>query len=161
MSQKKKRNKKYNHLAKVTKGNERILKNFAVMFSTSEKLAPSADGNKIKLINMQGDLMPVSQTMAAAIANFRYKWFIYLVVGCYNTKGEKELKIDPVPCTEPYLQSELVGYLNDRHDAMIDKLKAQNVNIAFYGWVAKASGDEFTDEALFNIFDKYESWGDK
>lgn len=154
----KKRNKKHNKVEAIRRNNSRILKGFAVAFTTGVGATPSPE-HPIKLINLNGELMQITQTMAHAIADFKYKWFVYLVVGCYNSKGNRELKIDRVPCTEPYLQSELVEYLNTRHSSMITDLTSKNVRIEFVGWIAKPSGAEFTDEKLYDIFEGFGSWG--
>lgn len=148
------RNKKYNRVEAVRKNNERILKGFAVAFVANDK----SSKEPIKLINLKGDERPVTKTMSEAITVFRYKWFIYLVVGCFNSKGERELKIDYAPMKQPYLQSELVGYLNERHQNFIGDLKAKNVNINFAGWIAKPSGRELEPEELYTIFDKLGAW---
>ena len=145
-----KRNKKYNPIKAVQLNNERVLKGFAVAFFASD----SVPKQPIKLVNLDGDERPVTKTMSEALSLFRYKWFIYLVVGCHNSKGDRELKIDYVPCKEPYLQSELVGYLNKRHQAFINTLKDQNVRMDFAGWVAKPCGRELDPDELYNIFRK-------
>ena len=146
--------KKYNPLKHVQLNNERILKGFAVTFVANDK----SSNNPIKLINLKGDERTVTKTMNEAITVFRYKWFMYLVVGCFNSKGERELKIDYVPCKQPYLQSELVGYLNERHQNFMQDLKAKNVNINWAGWLAKPCGREFSPEEIYNIFDKQGAW---
>jgi hypothetical protein len=149
-----KRNKKYNHTESMRKDNMRALKGVAVTFVT--------DGGKakdpVKLVNLKGDEMSITQRVSDAITNFRYKWSIYLVVGCLNSKGEEELKIDHALMSEPYLQSELVGYLNDRHQDFIGDLKSKNVKMSFAGWVARPSGRELEPEELYNIFNKLNAW---
>jgi len=149
-----KRNKKFNRVEAVRKNNERILKGFAVAFIAND----NSSKEPIKLINLKGDEMPITKTMSDAITVFRYKWFIYLVVGCFNSKGERELKIDYAPMKEPYLQSELVGYLNERHQNFIGDLKSKNVKMNFAGWIAKPSGRELEPEELYKIFDKLGAW---
>ena len=148
------RNKKHNLVEAVRKNNIRVLKGFAVAFVANDK----SSNQPIKLINMKGDELPVTKTMSDAITVFPYKWFMYLVVGCFNSKGEKELKIDSAPMKEPYFQSELVEYLNKRHQKFIAGLKSKNVTMVFAGWVAKPSGREFSVEELYTIFNKFEAW---
>jgi len=148
------RKKKHNPVEAVRKNNIRVLKGFAIAFIANDK----SSKEPIKLVNLKGDERPVTKTMAEAITYFRYKWAIYLVVGCFNSKGDQELKIDYAVMTEPYLQSELVGYLNERHQNFISDLKSKNVNIQFAGWVAKPSGRELDPEELYTIFNKLEAW---
>tara|TARA_R110000737_G_C14512145_1_gene473842 strand:- start:315 stop:773 length:459 start_codon:yes stop_codon:yes gene_type:complete len=150
----KKRNKKHNPVEAARKNNIRVLKGFAIAFIANDK----SSKEPIKLINLKGDERPVTKTMSDAITVFRYKWTIYLVVGCFNSKGEQELKIDYAVMKQPYLQSELVGYLNERHQNFIGELKAKNVKMNFAGWIAKPSGRELEPEELYTIFDKLEAW---
>lgn len=150
----KKRNKKHNRVEAARKNNMRVLKGFAIAFVANDK----SSKQPIKLINLKGEERPITKTMSDAITVFRYKWSIYLVVGCFNSKGEQELKIDYAVMTEPYLQSELVGYLNERHQNFIGDLKSKNVNMAFAGWIAKPSGRELEPEELYYIFNKLGAW---
>jgi hypothetical protein len=151
---KKSRNKKYNPLEVARKNNIRILRGFAIAFVAND----SSSNQPIKLVNLKGEERPVTKTMEQAITRFRYQWAIYLVVGCHNSKGEKELKIDYALMTEPYLQGDLVEYLNERHQSFIKDLKSKNVVMNFAGWIARPSGRELEPEELYTIFDKLEAW---
>jgi hypothetical protein len=151
----KKRNKKFNAVEAVRMNNIRVLKSIAIAFVAGD----NSEKEPIKLINLKGDEMRITQTMSDAITHFRYKWSIYLVVGCFNSKGEEELKIDYAVMTEPYLQSELVGYLNDRHQTFIGDLKSKNVRMSWAGWIARPSGRELEPEELYKMFNKLEAWG--
>lgn len=150
----KKRNKKYNRVESVRKSNERILKGFAIAYFVND----SIDKQDIILTNLKGDKMPVTKTMADAITHHRYKWEIYLCAGCLNTRQEKEIKVEPVVCSQYYLQSELVGLLNELHQNFFNDLKSKNVRLEWGGWIARASGRELNTKELFDIFDKLGAW---
>ena len=150
----KKRVKKYNSVEAARKNNERILKGFAVCYFVNDN-TPKQD---IILTNLKGERVQITKTMSEAITCHRYKWQIYLCAGTVNTKDEKELKVEPVVCKQPYLQSELVGFLNEQHSAFFADLKSKNVRIEFGGWIARASGRELEPKEMFNMFDKLEAW---
>ncbi len=101
----KKRVKKYNRVEAARRNNERILKGLAVCYFVNDN-TPKQD---IILTNLKGERAHITKT-SDAITCHRYKWQIYLCAGTTNTKGEKELKVEPVMCKQPYLQSELVGF---------------------------------------------------
>lgn len=149
----KKRNKKFNPIKHSTIVAQQALKNLAVA-----KIVSDDESKPISLIDMKGNNVGITQMIASTIADFRFKWSIYLVIGNVSRRGNRELKIDHVPCSQPYLQSELVGFLNERHQAFIDDMRSKNVNIAFVGWIAKPSGKEIEPEQLYNIFDKLGAW---
>tara|TARA_R110000744_G_scaffold97514_1_gene188431 strand:- start:1564 stop:2019 length:456 start_codon:yes stop_codon:yes gene_type:complete len=150
----KKRNKKYNPVEAVRKNNERILKGFAVAFIANDK----SSSDPIKLINLKGDEMPITKTMSDAITVFRYRWSVMLAVFCLEKK-KNTCKLQIVEFKQPYLQSELVGYLNDRHQEFIKTLKDKNVNIVGAGWLASPVGRDFSTEETGMIFNKLEAWG--
>ena len=150
----KKRVKKYNRVEAVRRNNERILKRLAVCYFVNDS-TPKQD---IILTNLKGERAHITKTISDAITCHRYKWQIYLCAGTTNTKGEKELKVEPVMCKQPYLQSELVGFLNEQHSAFFADLKSKNVRIEFGGWIARASGRELEPIEMFNMFDKLEAW---
>ncbi len=154
MTNKKKRTKKYDSVKSAQLVNQHILKSMAVTFVARD------DKNKppVSLVNLKGDNLPISRNTASAISDYRYKWFIYLAVGCYNSKGEQEIKVDYVKLTTPYLQSELVEYLNERHQEFIGDLQSKNVKLAFGGWIARASGRELTLKEIDVIFEKQNAW---
>lgn len=145
----KKRNKKYNRVEAVRRNNERILKGFAVAYFANDE-TPKQD---IILTNIKGDVMPVNKTMAEAISEFPYKWSIMLGVFCVE-KGLKTCKMELVKFTERYYQSDLVAYLNDRHQAFIQKQKDKNVNMSGAGWIASPVGRDFSEDEAGNIFSK-------
>lgn len=150
----KKRNKKFNPVKSATIVAQQALKDLAVA-----KVVTGEDSPPISLIDMHGNNIEITRMIANTIADFRFKWSIYLVIGTVSRRGNKELKIDHVPCSQPYLQSELVVFLNDRHQAFIDDVRQKNADINFVGWIAKPSGREIEPEQLYNIFDKLGAWG--
>ena len=148
------RSKKFNRVEAVRRNNERILKGFAVAYFAND-LATKQD---IILVNLKGEKMPVTRTMSDAITKHRYKWEVYLCAGCLNSKGLKELKLETVASKEPYLQSELVEFLNKRHQAFFAGLREKNVRIEWGGWIARASGRELEAEEVYNLFENIGAW---
>ena len=152
---KKKRNKKFNAVESARITNMAKLKNVAVAFVTNDMRLEEP----VKLVKINGDELPVTNATYKALTDFRYKWSIYLIVGCFNSKGDDEIKIDYAFMTELYFQSELVHYLNERHQIFINDLRSKNVNISFAGWVARPTGREINPEELYEIFRKQKAWG--
>ena len=139
----------------ILAANKQALANTCICFMTG------CDDNTsvpIKLTTTKGKEIAVTPEIHNAVTRYRYKWFIYMIVGCYNSKGEKELKIDYAPMKDEYYQKDLVSYLNNRHGEFVRDLKSKNVNIQFVGWVAKISGKELTPEELFNLFENLGGW---
>ena len=149
----KKRNKKFNHVKAATIVARQALKNLAVA-----KVVNDSNDQPIALIDIKGNKVGITRTIANTIADFRFKWSIYLVIGTTSRRNNKELKIDHVPCAEPYLQSELVGYLNKRHQDFIAELLGKGVRLDFAGWIAKPSGRELEPEEFFDIFYNLGGW---
>ena len=150
----KQRRKPNNPLRRAHTNNKQVLKSLAVAY-----VANAEHANKyVSLIDLNGNERPVTKIMNDAISMYPYKWFVYLIIGCYDGKGNREIKIDYVPCAKPYLQSELPEYLNERHQKFIGDVKSKSVDISFVGWVARASGRELERDELFNIFEKLKAW---
>ena len=95
--------------------------------------------------------MPVTKTMSDAITLFRYKWSVILAVFCIE-KNQDTCKLEIVEFKHPYIQSELVEYLNERHQAFIEKQKKMNVNMVGAGWIASPVGRDFTSDEAGDIF---------
>lgn len=146
----KKRNKKYNPVKHVQLNNERILKGFAVAYIANE-----TPNNPIMLIDLKGNERPVTKTMSDALTKLRYKWSIYLCVFGLNG-DEKYTKSKIVICPEPYLQSELVVFLNNEHQKLMKEFNQAHIYGA--GWLASAVGRDFTEGESFEIFNKLGAW---
>tara|TARA_R110000822_G_scaffold254332_3_gene380632 strand:+ start:2627 stop:3085 length:459 start_codon:yes stop_codon:yes gene_type:complete len=147
------RNKKHNPVEAARKNNIRVLKGFAIAFIANDK----SSKEPIKLINLKGDERPVTKTMSDAITVFRYKWSVMLAIFCIE-KGNETCKFEIIEFKQPYLQSELVVYLNERHQAFIVKQKKMNVRMVGAGWLASPVGRDFTSEEAGDIFKKLGAW---
>ena len=150
----KKRNKKHNPVEAARRSNMHILKGFAVAFVANNK----SSSDPAKLINLKGEEVRITQTMSDAITVFRYNWSVILAVFCLE-KNKKTCKLQIAEFKQPYLQSELVGYLNDRHQEFIKSLKDKNVNIVGAGWLASPVGRDFDTDETGMIFNKLGAWG--
>ena len=150
----KKRNKKYNPVESARKINMALLKNTAVSFITKDVNAI----DPCKLITLTGNEIEVTNNIYNALAAFRYKWSVMITVFCIE-KNKNTCKMEIVNFTTPYLQSELVEFLNDKHQAYIKKFQKLNVHIVGAGWLASPVGHDFETEEVGYIFNKLKAWG--
>jgi len=145
---KKKRSKKYNPIKTLITNNERILKGYAVAYVYS----PFKEKQMLKiLVNMRGDVIPVTQIMSDALTKVRYKWSVYISTFGHDSNGEAYHKSEELFFKDRYLQEELVHQLNDRHGK-----QTKNFNENHYcgaGWIASPTGNDFTEEHAFKIFE--------
>lgn len=130
----------------VQANNERILKGFAVGYVASG----TTKHNPISLIDLKGNELPITKTMNDALSLFRYKWSIYLSVLGVDSEGKRYSKSEVVTCKVPTLQSDLVKYLNDRHQALIKGFNPNHICSA--AWIAQPTGKDFTEKEAFDIF---------
>ncbi len=151
---KKPRNKKYNKTKELRLVVEAELSNLVIAAIADDEVSEPT----VKVTNLKGDELKVSTAVAMAASNFSYKWDITLAVGCYDSKGYKEIKFDYVPLLTPIKQRDLNAYLNERHTDFINDLRNKNVRIHFVGWTARANGRGLTDNEIDVIFDKLNAW---
>ena len=147
-----KRNKPHNPRRWVQANNERILKGFAVGYVANG----TTKHNPISLINLRGDELPVTKTMNDALSLFRYKWSIYLAVFGVDESGKRYTKSEVVTCKVPTLQSDLVSYLNDRHQDLMKKFNHKQMVGA--GWIAQPTGKDFSEKDAFGVFENLGAW---
>tara|TARA_R110002020_G_scaffold467655_2_gene691404 strand:- start:2002 stop:2454 length:453 start_codon:yes stop_codon:yes gene_type:complete len=141
--------KKYNPVESARKTNIAILKGFCIAyFANDEK--PKQD---IILCDLKGNVKSVTKTMSDAITLFKYKWSVMLVVFCIE-KGQKTAKMKLCKFSHPYIQSDLVDYLNKAHQDFIQDMKDKSVNMTGAGWLASAVGRDFNEEETGYIFEK-------
>ncbi len=154
MSNNKMRNNIFNPIEAARRVNERILRKLCAVYFVNDAISKQ----DVALTDLKGERVTITKQLASATMHHRYKWVVYLCAGCVNTKGERELKVETVTCQQYYLQSELVEFLNERHQAFFKDLRSKNVRIEFGGWTAKASGRELEDSELFDIFENMGAW---
>ena len=92
--------------------------------------------------------------MADLISRHHYKWSVYMSV--FGFDGTKYSKSESLLCDEHINQSELVEYLNDKHQAMIENFNP--LHICGAGWIAQPSGYDFSEKEAGNIFYKLGAW---
>ena len=144
-----KKRKSYNPLKFVRQNNERLLRNLAVAFFATD----DSKGRDIDLVTIKGEKVNVTQTMADAIEKHPYMWSLMLGVFCVE-KGVNTVKFELVKFTSAYYQRDLVHYLNERHQAFIDKQKAKSVKMTGAGWIASPVGRDFSEDEAGVIFEK-------
>lgn len=106
------------------------------------------------LIDFTGNQVSLSESMSDLISRHHYKWAVYMSV--FGFDGDKYSKSESILCDEYINQSELVGYLNDKHQAMIKGFNPRHICGA--GWIAQPYGYDFSEGEAFNIFDKLGAW---
>ena len=151
---KKRRSKGYNKFRTVNTINKSALDDLAVAYVSNG----DSERRSVVLIDLKGNEVSFKRSMLGTISVFQYRWCVHLIVGCHDSRGHQEIKIDDVQFTSLCSQKDLPDYLNDRHQEFISNLRRMNVDISFVGWVARAKGRELKEVELFNIFKNLEAW---
>ena len=106
------------------------------------------------LIDLAGNQVSLSKSMADLISRHHYKWSVYMSV--FGFDGTKYSKSESLLCDEHINQSELVEYLNDKHQAMIKNFNP--LHLCGAGWIAQPSGYDFSETDAGYIFYKLGAW---
>ena len=147
------RNKKYN----PRKSNEALLRQLLKdrlfihctsvsddMFSTDRK------GNEIN----------VSPLTMRAIADTPQKWTLHLICGCYDSKGNQDIKELIVGNNQYLYHYQLLDSIREEQAKQIKDLNSKNVKILFVGWIAFAQGEELSSSEVDVILEKIGAWNE-
>lgn len=143
--------KKYN----PNKGKElravRAMRHLHVAFVTGSNM------DKCVLIDSRdGALCNPTQVIADVITKVPFHWTLHLAGFGRKESGLEFMEYEVITTQNKYLQSDLVDYLNDRHQALI---KGMNQNrLIGAGWLANISGRELEETKLIELFQKLEAW---
>lgn len=143
--------KKYN----PNKGKEltakRAMRHLHVAFVTG------ANMDKCVLIDSRdGTIYNPTQIIADAITKLPFHWTLHLAGFGRKENGIEFMEVEVITTRNKYLQSDLVDYLNDRHQALI---KGMNQNrLVGAGWLANISGRVLDEPKLIELFQKLGAW---
>lgn len=150
MARKKKYNKMKGALACARAG----LKNLAVFHSQTD------DNEKYTahMLNFKtGRCIDVGYSMAKAVSEIRHLWSIHLIAVGVEKNGKSRFEVEEVKLTEPLLQSQLVDYLNEAHNALAEEFKQRN-ELTNLCWLAVPNGDSISNEQIDNILTVKRAW---
>jgi hypothetical protein len=150
----KKRNKKYsnNKLLRAIRTAESILKHFCIINVNNQ------DGlcRLLKLHN--GEEVAVTQDVYNSLTYTRFNWSIY--IAGFGFKGsENYTKSKIVISDKPYLQSELIEFLNAEHKKLLQSFNPSQ--LCGFGWLASPTCHDFTEEQAFKLFEQHGAFDDK
>lgn len=150
MARKKKYNKMKGALACARAG----LKNLAVWHS-------QISGNEkftAEILNYKTSRsIDVGYSMAKAVSEIRHLWNIHLIAVGIERNGKSRFEVEEVKLTEPLLQSQLVDYLNEAHNALAEEFKQRN-ELTNLCWLAVPNGDSISNEQIDNILTVKRAW---
>lgn len=150
---KKKRTKKSCALKRREALNRAMLKDKFVFYMKN-----SHEKRDIILIDKRGNRLDVSLRVAQAIQEFMHKWSVVTAVFGYEKNGKQRMVKEQHRIDTPLFQSDIVGYLNDAHQSLINDFKQHNEAVGA-GWIASPFGVDFDDDFIDMIFNKFDPWG--
>jgi hypothetical protein len=145
MSKIKKRTRKHNPLRVDILRLERALKNFCIININN-------NNGICKLIKFSGEEVPVTQGIHQALTLTRFNWSIYMA-GFGINGSENYTKSSIAISPHPYLQSELIEFLNDEHQKLLRGFNPEH--LCGFGWLASPTGHDFTEKEAYRIFDMH------
>ena len=122
------------------------VKNIAAAFVTGNTHVECVDIKRREIIK-------AGPTLANAIAKTPYKWSVLLCVLGIDHDGKPYVKSEEHAMTVRYKQSNLCEYLNEQHQAYIERYANKSQMIAA-GWIASPEGKPLDNEVAFEIFNK-------
>jgi hypothetical protein len=150
----KKRNKKHNKMRDALASARIGLKNLAVFHSQSEL----NDGFTCIVVNYKtAKQVTVGQSMAYVISEVRHKWAIHMIAVGVESNGKSRFEVEEMVLPVPLLQSQLVDYLNEHHQALADEFAKRN-KLTNLAWLAVPNGDSISNEQIDKILTKYKAW---
>lgn len=131
---------------------EASFRNHVIAFAT----AP--ERKETFLMRMPGaKIVKPSLYEARALTENPFYWTMHLAGFGRKENGTEYMEYEVIKTSAPYLQRELVSYLNERHQEFLRKMNDSRRVGA--GWVATMSGKEMTEQELNQIFNKLKAWG--
>lgn len=88
----------------------------------------------------------IGPSIGWALAECHFKFAFLLMVISKESNGKERIVTEYDKMAAPYMQADLIDYLNARHDAIIDNEKARGNDVISAGWatcpVPKLNDDE-------------------
>jgi hypothetical protein len=145
------RNKKYNPLRVSILKAERVLSGYCIINVNNQ-------GGLCRLVKLNGEEVVVTQAIHETLTLTRFNWSIYMAV--FGINGDQNyIKANIVISDKPYLQSELIEFLNKEHQKIIKGFNPSQ--LCGFGWLASPTGHDFTEEHAYRLFDKYGAFTEK
>lgn len=139
----------------MTKRHERTakacLKGLVVAF-----VAGQADG-MAQLVNRR-TMRPVAcgQATADALALCQFKWSVFCAVTCRRQDGQEYMQSEFFKFEQPYRQSGLCEYLNDKHKTMLKGANPEHRVSA--AWIACPHGEDISESYAAELITKLGGW---
>lgn len=147
----KKRNKKHNPLLHAIRRTESILKHYCVINVNNR-------GGLCKLLKLHdGEEVSITENVFNSLSYTRFTWSIYIAgFGFDGSKYYTKSKI--VISDKPYLQADLITFLNDEHRKLLESFNPSQ--LCGFGWLASPTCHDFSEEQAFKLFEKYGAFND-
>ena len=108
---------------------------------------------KVDMVTMTGKVVTVPPSVARTLESHKHKWSIMLAV-FYIDNGKHTCSFLMAEANKPRLQSEMVDDLNTEHQAFIESVKDQGLEVLGAGWIASPAGLDLSENLCGDIFDK-------
>jgi hypothetical protein len=139
------RNKKYNPLRVAILKAERVLSGYCIINVNNQ-------GGVCRLLKLNGDEVMVTQAIHHTLTLTKFNWSIYMAAfGINGTENYTKSKI--AISDKPYLQSELIEFLNYEHQKILKGFNPSQ--LCGFGWIASPTGHDFTEEHAYQLFERY------
>lgn len=150
---KKKRTVKHNIHKRYMRTAEASFNNFGLAFATNQ-------GDKCTHLIRISDQKIVKPTRfeADSLTQNKFHWTMHLAVFGRKPNGIEYMEYEVIKTSGQYLQSELVSFMNDRHQQFIESFNKDRIVGA--GWVASISNRDLSEDQLHKIFTRLNAWGD-
>lgn len=150
----KKRNKRYNKMDGALASARVGLRGLAIFHSEHDNNEDYA----AHVVNYKtASKHRVGESMAFALNSVRHLWNVHLLAIGRESNGKNRLEIDYAKIKQPLLQSDLVEYLNERHNEFAEQFKQRNT-LTNLAWLAVPNGDDVEPEQIDNILTKFGAW---
>jgi len=139
------RNKKYNPQRVSVLKAERVLSRYCIINVNNQ-------GGACRLLKLNGDEVIVTPAIHETLTLTKFNWSIYMAgFGIYGNQNYTKSKI--AVAAKPYLQSELIEFLNDEHQKLLREFNPSQ--LCGFGWLASPTGHDFTEEQAYKLFDRH------
>lgn len=97
-----------------------------------------------------------TELMADSISDCQFKWSVFCAITCRRQDGQQYMQSEAYNFTQPYRQSFICGYLNERHKELLHETNP--AHRAGAGWIACPNGVEISEAEAAEILTKAGAW---